>query len=82
MFFEDEKHTRQRQVALGGLLPMLGAMWRHDRPAFWRGMLGILAVVISSVAFFIGAWPAKIVAWAALGAWVGILATQYSRKRN
>ena len=82
MFFEDEKHTRQRQVVLGGLLQMLGIMWRHDRPAFWRGILSILAVIISSVALMFWNWPAKIIAWAALGVWVGFLTTQYSRKRD
>ncbi|MHB1479791.1 MAG: hypothetical protein ACYCVT_09340 [Acidithiobacillus ferrooxidans] len=82
MLFESEEQKRLRRDAYAGLVQMLKEAWREDRPAFWRGMLGILMVIIGSVAFLIDTLPAKIVAGAALGAWVGILATQYSRKKD
>lgn len=82
MLFESEEQKRLRRDAYAGLVQMLKEAWREDRPVFWRGMFGILMVIIGSVAFLIGTLPAKIVAGAALGAWVGILATQYSRKRD
>lgn len=80
--FGDEEYKRKRREAYVAFVQMLKEVWREDRPAFWRGMLGILMVIIGSVAFLIDTLPAKIVAGAALGAWVGILATQYSRKKD
>ena len=82
MLFESKEQKRLRRDAYVGFAQMLKEVWREDRPAFWRGMFGFLMVIIGSVAFLIGTLPAKIVAGVALGAWVGILATQYSRKRD